>query len=65
MVSEVFNTMVSLADEGMSMLVVTHEMGFANRADEIVFMADGSIIESNAPDEFFANPKSEYQSVPG
>ena len=60
MVSEVLNTMVSLADEGMTMLVVTHEMGFAKRvADRVVFMAEGSIIESSAPDEFFANPKNE------
>ena len=51
-------TMVDLAEEGMTMLVVTHEMGFARQvADRVVFMDAGQIIESNAPDEFFAHPQ--------
>ncbi len=60
MVNEVLETMVSLAREGMTMIVVTHEMGFARRAaDRIVFLADGEIVEQASPDEFFSNPKSE------
>ena len=58
MVKEVLDTMVDLAHEGMTMLVVTHEMGFAREvADRIVFMDAGQIIESNVPREFFANPQ--------
>src|SRR6202161_651104 len=58
MVKEVLDTMVSLANEGMTMLVVTHEMGFAREvADRIVFMDDGQIIEANTPADFFANPQ--------
>jgi general L-amino acid transport system ATP-binding protein len=58
MVKEVLDTMVDLAHEGMTMLVVTHEMGFAREvADRIVFMDAGQIIEANAPTEFFANPQ--------
>lgn len=60
MVNEVLDTMVSLAKEGMTMIVVTHEMGFARKAaDRIVFLADGEIVEETHPDEFFTNPKSE------
>jgi len=60
MVKEVLDTMVGLAEDGMTMLVVTHEMGFAREvADRIVFMDEGQIIEANAPDEFFANPQHE------
>lgn len=60
MVNEVLETMVSLAQDGMTMIVVTHEMGFARKAaDRIVFLADGEIIEEATPDEFFTNPKSE------
>ncbi|WP_211246437.1 amino acid ABC transporter ATP-binding protein [Amycolatopsis taiwanensis] len=60
MVQEVLDTMTGLAAEGMTMLVVTHEMGFARRAaDRVVFMADGEIVEDAAPDEFFTAPKSE------
>ena len=52
--------MVSLAKEGMTMIVVTHEMGFARKAaDRIVFLADGEIVEEAHPDEFFTNPKSD------
>ena len=59
MVNEVLTVMTDLASEGMTMVVVTHEMGFARRAaHRIVFMADGSIVEDAAPDEFFANPRS-------
>ncbi|MET8308171.1 MULTISPECIES: amino acid ABC transporter ATP-binding protein [unclassified Micromonospora] len=60
MVNEVLDVMVSLAAEGMTMIVVTHEMGFARRAaDRVVFMDDGRIVESGAPDEFFAAPRTE------
>ena len=60
MVGEVLSIMRNLADEGMTMIVVTHEMGFARKAaDRIVFLADGEIIEEAHPDEFFTNPKSE------
>lgn len=59
MVNEVLEVMVSLATEGMTMVVVTHEMGFARRAaDRVVFMADGQIVEDAAPEEFFDNPQS-------
>jgi len=58
MVKEVLDTMVDLAREGMTMLVVTHEMGFAREvADRVVFMDAGQIIEANKPDEFFAHPQ--------
>ncbi|MBP6685097.1 MAG: amino acid ABC transporter ATP-binding protein [Leucobacter sp.] len=60
MINEVLDVMVGLAKEGMTMVVVTHEMGFARKAaDRVVFMADGRIIESATPDEFFTNPKSD------
>jgi len=60
MVKEVLDTMVGLAEDGMTMLVVTHEMGFAREvANRIVFMDDGQIIEANAPEEFFAHPQHE------
>ncbi|MBM7051101.1 MULTISPECIES: amino acid ABC transporter ATP-binding protein [unclassified Rothia (in: high G+C Gram-positive bacteria)] len=60
MVNEVLDTMVALAREGMTMIVVTHEMGFARKAaDRIVFLAEGQIVEEATPDEFFSNPKSE------
>src|SRR5438045_1014857 len=58
MVKEVLDTMVDLAREGMTMLVVTHEMGFAREvANRIVFMDAGQIIEANTPSEFFATPQ--------
>jgi general L-amino acid transport system ATP-binding protein len=58
MVKEVLDTMVDLAREGMTMLVVTHEMGFAKEvASRVVFMDAGQIIEANTPDEFFAHPQ--------
>ena len=60
MVKEVLDTMISLADDGMTMLCVTHEMGFARSvADRVIFMADGKIIEQAAPQEFFSNPQHE------
>ncbi|PXY19590.1 glutamate ABC transporter ATP-binding protein [Prauserella muralis] len=60
MVQEVLDTMTSLADEGMTMLVVTHEMGFARRAaHRVIFMSDGEIVEDTNPNDFFTDPKSE------
>ena len=59
MVQEVLQTMESLAGEGMTMLIVTHEMGFARRvAERVIFMDQGQVIESAAPDEFFDRPQS-------
>ena len=60
MVGEVLKVMKDLANEGMTMVVVTHEMGFAKSvADTIWFMADGYIQESAAPDKFFSNPTTD------
>jgi glutamate transport system ATP-binding protein len=60
MINEVLAVMTSLADGGMTMLVITHEMGFARRAaDRVVFMSDGAIVEDAAPEEFFTNPKTD------
>nr|WP_114948859.1 amino acid ABC transporter ATP-binding protein [Microvirga calopogonii] len=60
MVKEVLDTMVSLAEEGMTMLCVTHEMGFARSvADRIIFMDRGEIVEEGTPDTFFSNPRHE------
>lgn len=60
MVKEVLDTMVSLAETGMTMLCVTHEMGFARQvADRVVFMDEGQIVEINTPAEFFTNPRHE------
>ena len=59
LVGEVLNVMRELAREGMTMVVVTHEMGFARKAgDRVLFMADGEIVEDGAPQEFFTNPTS-------
>ncbi|MFG2245400.1 amino acid ABC transporter ATP-binding protein [Spirillospora sp. NPDC048823] len=59
MVNEVLDVMTGLAREGMTMIVVTHEMGFARRAaQKVVFMADGQIVEENTPDEFFTNART-------
>ena len=59
MINEVLDVMVGLAREGMTMIVVTHEMSFARRvADRVVFMADGAILEQGTPDEFFDHPKT-------
>ena len=60
MIKEVLDVMVDLAETGMTMLVVTHEMGFASQvADQIIFMDEGLIVEQNTPEEFFNNPKSD------
>lgn len=63
MVNEVLDVMVELAHEGMTMLCVTHEMGFARKvADKVVFMADGQILEQSTPDDFFEHPKTDRAS---
>ena len=60
MVKEVLDTMIALADEGMTMICVTHEMGFARQvADRVIFMASGAIVEEAPPTEFFTNPRHE------
>jgi general L-amino acid transport system ATP-binding protein len=60
MVKEVLDTMTGLAQDGMTMIVVTHEMGFARQvADRVVFMDNGEIVEINAPKDFFENPRHE------
>ena len=60
MVKEVLDTMISLAEDGMTMICVTHEMGFARQvADRVIFMAKGEIIEEGRPTEFFKNPRNE------
>jgi glutamate transport system ATP-binding protein len=60
MITEVLDVMTELARSGMTMVVVTHEMGFARRAaNRVVFMSDGQIVEEAAPDEFFTNPRSD------
>ncbi len=60
MIGEVLDVMVNLASEGMTMCVVTHEMGFAKKvADRVVFMDEGMIVETGTPDEFFDNPQTD------
>ena len=60
MINEVLDVMVELAKSGMTMIVVTHEMGFARKAaNRVVFLSDGQIVEEAEPEEFFTNPKSE------
>ena len=60
MVKEVLDTMIGLAEDGMTMLCVTHEMGFARSvADRVIFMAEGRIVEQAPPEEFFGNPQNE------
>jgi glutamate transport system ATP-binding protein len=60
MINEVLDVMTQLARSGMTMVVVTHEMGFARRAaNRVVFMSDGQIVEEAAPEEFFTNPRSD------
>ena len=59
MINEVLDTMVALAKQGMTMIVVTHEMGFARKAaDRVLFMADGEVVEDSTPEQFFSAPKS-------
>ncbi len=60
MIKEVLDTMIELAEEGMTMICVTHEMGFARQvADRVIFMDEGQIVEQNVPDKFFDSPQSE------
>ena len=60
MINEVLDVMISLARSGMTMIVVTHEMGFARKAaNRVVFLSDGQIVEENTPEEFFTNPRSD------
>ena len=60
MIAEVLDVMVELANEGMTMLCVTHEMGFAKKvADRVIFMDAGQIVEENTPEEFFEHPESD------
>ena len=60
MINEVLDVMIGLARSGMTMVVVTHEMGFARKAaDRVVFMSDGAIVEEATPEAFFTHPKSE------
>ena len=60
MIKEVLDTMVELADDGMTMICVTHEMGFARRvANRVIFMDEGQIVEQNEPEAFFNNPQSD------
>ena len=60
MIKEVLDVMVGLAEEGMTMICVTHEMGFARQvADRVIFMDAGQIVEQNVPEEFFRNPQHE------
>ena len=64
MIKEVLDVMVDLAEEGMTMIVVTHEMGFANRvADRVIFMDGGEVIEQADPETFFNSPKSERTKI--
>ncbi|MEE2773469.1 MAG: amino acid ABC transporter ATP-binding protein [Pseudomonadota bacterium] len=60
MIKEVLDTMIQLAEEGMTMICVTHEMGFARQvANRVIFMDEGQIVEQNKPEKFFSNPKSD------
>ena len=60
MVKEVLDTMIALAEEGMTMICVTHEMGFARQvANRVIFMASGAIVEEAPPEAFFQNPRHE------
>jgi general L-amino acid transport system ATP-binding protein len=60
MIKEVLDVMVEMADAGITMICVTHEMGFAKAvADRVIFMDQGQIVEQNKPDEFFNNPQTD------
>jgi general L-amino acid transport system ATP-binding protein len=64
MIKEVLDVMIELAQGGMTMLVVTHEMGFARKvADRVLFMDGGQIVESNTPEKFFTNPQHERSQL--
>ncbi len=66
MINEVLDVMVELANEGMTMMVVTHEMGFARKvANRVIFMDEGKIVEDRNKDDFFNNPESERQGLSG
>ncbi len=60
MISEVLDVMVGVAEEGMTMMVVTHEMGFARKvAQRVVFMDEGAVVETGTPEEFFSDPRTD------
>ena len=60
MIAEVLDVMITLAQDGMTMVVVTHEMGFARKvANRVIFMDGGQIVEQNQPEEFFNNPQND------
>jgi len=60
MIAEVLDVIIDLANEGITMIVVTHEMGFAKKAaDRMIFMDEGMIVETGAPEDFFKNPKTD------
>ena len=60
MINEVLDVMTGLARDGMTMIVVTHEMGFARKvADRVLFMADGALVEEGSPEEFFTSPRTD------
>ena len=64
MITEVLDVMIGLAEGGMTMVCVTHEMGFAKKvADRIIFMDEGKIVEQNTPKLFFENPKKTYKRI--
>ena len=64
MIKEVLDTMVALAEDGMSMVCVTHEMGFARKvANRVIFMDEGQIVEQNDPEAFFNNPQSDLSLI--
>ena len=64
MIQEVLNVIAELAKDGMTMLIVTHEMNFARRvADRVIFMDSGMILEENSPDAFFDNPQNERAKI--
>ena len=65
MINEVLDVMVELANEGMTMMVVTHEMGFARKvANRVIFMDEGKIVEDTNKDDFFSNPVRPCQRLP-
>ena len=64
MIKEVLDTMIELAEDGMTMICVTHEMGFARQvANRVIFMDDGQIVEQNEPEQFFRNPQSDLSLI--
>ena len=64
MIKEVLDTMIQLAEDGMTMICVTHEMGFARQvANRVIFMDEGQIVEQNEPEQFFNHPQSERSKL--